>query len=275
MQLFARTLGNGPAVLILHGLFGMSDNWLSIGKALAAKGCAVHLPDLRNHGRSPHADTHGYPDMCDDLLEYLEGQKPVGKVRIIGHSMGGKLGMIFALLHPEMVAKLVVVDIAPADYRGPDNTFHIRLIDILQQIDLSAHRERGTIREELEKRLHDRRLAMFLSKNIDRDGTSAAFSWKFNLPVLKKYIRLLQIGLDELEIHAPCPVPTLFIKGNQSDYYLPKHDHDRLRFFPDSEVVTIDNAGHWLHSEQPEKFLDIVTPFVAADTQGNLNLKKE
>lgn len=267
MKIFARTFGNGPAVLILHGLFGMSDNWLTIGKALAGKGYAIHLADLRNHGRSPHAATHGYPDMCDDLLDYLEETKP-GKVRIIGHSMGGKLAMIFALLHPELVERLVVVDMAPAAYRNPESSFHTRLIDILQQIDLSAHRERGTIREELERRLQDRRLAMFLSKNIGRAEGSTAFSWKFNLPVLKKYIRHLQIGLEELETHAPSPVPTLFVKGNESDYYLPEHDHDRLVFFPDSQVVGIDKAGHWVHSEQPERFLQIVAQFLAEDHQG-------
>jgi pimeloyl-ACP methyl ester carboxylesterase len=262
MKLFARTFGNGPAVLILHGLFGMSDNWLTIGRALAEKGYSIHLPDLRNHGRSPHAESHRYPDMCDDLLAYLEEQE-LDTVRIIGHSMGGKLGMILALLHPERVRQLVVVDIAPADYRSPEKSYHTNLIDTLQRIDLFAHRERGAIREELEARLHDRRLAAFLTKSIDRAGRSAGVRWKFNLPVLKKYIQHLQIGLDELEIHAPCPVPTLFVKGNASDYYLPKHDHDRLMFFPNSEVAGIDKAGHWVHSEQPERFLEIVGQFFA------------
>jgi pimeloyl-ACP methyl ester carboxylesterase len=264
MKLFARTLGSGPAVLILHGLFGMSDNWLTIGRALAEKGYTIHLPDLRNHGRSPHADSHGYPDMCDDLLTYLEEQQ-MDRVRIIGHSMGGKLGMIFALLHPERVRQLVVVDIAPSDYRKPNKSFHAGLIEILQQIDLSAYRERGTLREELEARLHDRRLAMFLTKNIERTGAHAGFHWKFNLPVLKRYIPHLQIGLEELEIYAPCPVRTLFIKGNDSAYYLPKHDRDRHMFFPDSEVAGVDEAGHWVHSEQPERFLEIVTRVLADD----------
>jgi pimeloyl-ACP methyl ester carboxylesterase len=261
MKLYSRILGEGEPILILHGLFGMSDNWLTIGRMLAQTGYAVHLLDLRNHGRSPHADTHRYPDMCDDLLEYIDNEN-LKSVHLIGHSMGGKLSMIFTLLHPELVRKLVVVDIAPSDYRKPENTFHSDLIKILSGIDFAQHDRRGSVREELENKLKNRALAMFLAKNIYSTKNRTNFSWKFNLPVLQKFLQHLYIGLEELELHAPCHVPTLFVKGNNSDYYLPANDEDRQFFFPDSKVVGIDEAGHWVHSEQPEKFVKAVSEFL-------------
>lgn len=261
MQLYSRILGEGPPILIFHGLFGMSDNWLTIGRMLAQEGFSVHLLDLRNHGRSPHADTHRYPDMCDDVLEYLQRIK-LHAVHIIGHSMGGKLAMIFALLHPELLKKMVVVDIAPSDYRHPDNTFHAELIHTLSEIDLSLHKGRGTIREELEQKLNNRPLAMFLAKNIRNDRSGNHLSWKFNLPVLQKFLQHLYIGLEELELYAPCHVPTRFIKGNNSTYYLQENEADRELYFPDSEVIGINAAGHWVHSEQPEQFMKAVTAFL-------------
>ncbi len=261
MQLYSRIIGSGPPVLILHGLFGMSDNWLTIGNGLAEQGFCVHLIDLRNHGKSPHAETHRYPDMCDDLLIYLQKHE-IEVVDIIGHSMGGKVAMIFGLLDPEKVKKLIVVDIAPSDYHHPENSFHATIIKALQHIDLRTYISRGTIRKKLAELLDDRELAMFLAKNIDRDKQAKQFKWKCNLPVLQKYLQHIYIGLEELELYAPCPVNTLFIKGNDSDYYLPEHEPDRLFFFPESEVVGIDNAGHWVHSAQPEKFLELVSRFL-------------
>lgn len=260
MQLFSRIVGDGSPLIIVHGLFGMSDNWLTIGRELTRYGFQVHIPDLRNHGRSPHSDTHRYTDMADDLLEYVE-EHTLDRFHLIGHSMGGKLAMIFSLLHPELVKKLVVVDIAPSDYQLLENSFHRNLIDTLSTINLADYSERGTLRLELENRLQDHRLAAFLAKNISRDiGNS--FTWRFNLPVLKKYLHHIHIGLEELKIHAPCPVEALFIKGNDSNYYLPKHEVDRHFFFPNSKMIGIDNAGHWVHSEQSELFIQTVQIFL-------------
>jgi len=267
MQLFARILGHGRPLVILHGLFGMSDNWLSIGKALTRHGFRVHIPDLRNHGRSPHAKTHRYPEMCDDLLEYLD-HHGLDKIELIGHSMGGKLAMIFSLLQPERVADMVVVDIAPADYRRPENTFHRDLIATLLELDLNRYRTRGKVREELARRLQDGRLAGFLAKNIALDKDSGRMFWLLNLEVLQKHLQHLAIGLEELEFHAPCQVRTLFLKGDDSDYYLPQHEPARLLFFPHSRVVGIARAGHWLHSEQSERFLAEVLTFLGNE-EGN------
>ncbi len=258
MQLYSHILGEGPPVLILHGLFGMSDNWLTIARALVENGFCVHALDLRNHGQSPHSMTHRYTDMGDDLEEYLD-HNSLDVVHIIGHSMGGKLAMIFALLYPERVDKLVVVDIAPSAYG--DISYHTEIVDTLMDIDVTAHREKGTIRKELAARFKDRRLAMFLTKNIVWDDQENRYIWKINLPVLKKYLHHLQRGLDELTIHTPCPVPTCFIKGNDSAYYGPENEADRLLFFPDSEVVGVAEAGHWVHSDQPRRFQEIVLSF--------------
>ncbi len=261
MQLYSRILGEGSPVLILHGLFGMSDNWLTIARALAANGFCVHVPDLRNHGRSPHALTHRYTDMSDDLMEYLD-LNSLDTVHIIGHSMGGKLAMIFALLYPERMDRLVVVDIAPSAYA--DSSYHANIIDTLIDIDLTTHLKRSTIVDELISRLKDQRLAMFLTKSVVWDDKEACYLWRLNLPVLKKYLPHLQIGLHELTIHAPCPVPTCFIKGNGSPYYRPEHEADRLFFFPDSEVVGVAAAGHWVHSDQPLRLQEIVLSFFQA-----------
>jgi len=261
MQLTSRIIGRGVPILILHGLFGMSDNWVSIGNGLAENGFCVHLLDLRNHGRSPHSDTHRYPDMCEDLLNYLE-QKGLDTVSIIGHSMGGKLAMIFSLLEPEKLDKLIVVDIAPSDYRDPEYTFHANIINVLLEIDPAHYTSRGEIRKQLERKLKNHDLSMFLSKNIEREESSTQFRWRLNLPVLRKFLQHIYIGLEELKIYAPSHVQTLFIKGNSSNYYQPEHDEDRLFFFPESEVIGIDNAGHWVHSEQPELFLDSALRFL-------------
>ncbi len=261
MKLYSRIIGTGKPLIILHGLFGMSDNWITIGNALAGHGFRVHLVDLRNHGRSPHTQSHRYPDMCEDLLNYFDQQR-LDSAAVIGHSMGGKLAMVFGLLEPERISNLVIVDIAPSDYRSSRNNHHRDIIDSLHQIDLNHHKSRGSIREELVQRLGDQLLAMFLAKSIAKDKESKTFKWKFNLAVLEKFLQHIYIGLEELSIYAPCPVPTLFVKGSNSSYYRDKHEADRQFFFPDSDVVTIDNAGHWLHSDQPEQFIEIVVRFL-------------
>ena len=261
MQLYSRILGEGKPLVILHGLFGMSDNWISIARELAGHGFCVHLVDLRNHGNSPHAESHRYPDMCEDLLEYFD-QQSLEEASIIGHSMGGKLGMVFGLLEPERISRLVIVDIAPSDYGSSENNYHRKIIQALQRVDITSCKSRGSIRKELAEQLGDQSLAMFLAKSITKDKDSKRFRWKFNLAVLEKFLQHIYIGLEELSIYAPSPVKTLFIKGNNSPYYRDEHEADRHFFFPESSVVGIDNAGHWLHSDQPEQFIAAVVRFL-------------
>lgn len=264
MQLYSRIIGQGKPVIILHGLFGMSDNWVSIANSLSQSGYCVHIPDLRNHGRSPHAASHRYTDMCDDLLEYGE-QHHFDSFSLIGHSMGGKLGMVFGLLNPELIEKLIIVDIAPSHYDRRTSNFHNNLITMLLGIDLSRHESRATVRQQIYENLRDESLTMFLAKNLTRSaGKKKELSWKPNFPVLQASLNHLMTGLEDLRLYAPCTVPTLFVKGNNSNYYLPEHETDRHDFFPNSQLVGIDNAGHWLHSEQKELFLSIVLSFLGS-----------
>lgn len=259
MKLYSHKIGEGPPVLMLHGLFGMSDNWRTIGKMLTRKGFAVHLLDMRNHGRSPHMPTHTYQDMCDDLIIYLEQEK-LSKVSIMGHSMGGKTAMFFGLLHPGKVKHLAVIDIAPASYAHHDPFRHSNIIKNLMAIDMTTHKSRQALTDEIQRRLNDSALAMFLGKSISRD-TQANYKWKLNLPVLLKHLPDISAGLEDLQSKAPSPVETLFVRGGHSDYIRPEHKLEMMTYFPKSEIVIVDNAGHWLHAEQPEKLASVLSTF--------------
>jgi len=263
MRLFSQKIGTGQPLLILHGLFGMSDNWLTVGREIAKHGFCVHLPDLRNHGRSPHMASHSFKDMCGDLLSYLD-QEEIDKAGVVGHSMGGKTAMHLGLLNPERLTNLVIVDIAPSTYCCHEASFHSVILDTLMRIDPAGYKTHGEIMDEIEAGVNSRALAMFLGKNIRRDS-DGHYSWRLNLPVLKTYLPALYAGFEDLESHAPSPLKTVFIKGNNSDYLQSQHEPDRLRYFPDSHVIGIDNAGHWVHAEKPDEFVKVVLAFIDAD----------
>ncbi|SDO97000.1 alpha/beta fold hydrolase [Desulforhopalus singaporensis] len=267
MKLASQIVGEGAPVVIIHGLYGMSDNWLPIARKLGESGYCVHLPDMRNHGDSPHADSHTYPDMCSDMLEYFNDHDLAG-VHLAGHSMGGKAAMHFALAHPGLLKSLVIVDIAPSAYPAGGYIFHLNIIKSLQSIPLATTVGRGQIITQLQQKLGDRRLAMFLAKNIVSPPSGGPYRLKCNLKVLLDDLPHLFTGLERMQSFGPTPVATLFVKGNDSDYYQAKHDADRHRFFKRSRVTGIDGAGHWLHSERPEEFLKAVIPFLANPESG-------
>jgi len=263
LQLFSRKFGSGRPVVVLHGLFGMSDNWVSIAKELSRHGFAVHLLDLRNHGRSPHAASHTYQEMCEDILEYFKGEN-ITRASLIGHSMGGKLAMYFALVYPEKLSHLGVIDIAPSDYSKHNPGYHLNIIHNLMAIDLSVHRSRRTILEEIRYRLNDYQLTMFLGKSIRHAGKNT-YVWKLNLPVLLKSLPDIFSGFDELKQYAPSAVRTLFVRGEKSDYIQRHHEVDRMTYFPESSVISIAAAGHWLHIEQPERLLGALIKFINSE----------
>ncbi|BHH81833.1 alpha/beta fold hydrolase [Desulforhopalus sp. 52FAK] len=260
MQLFSRTMGSGPPLVILHGLFGMSDNWLGVGKALANHGFNVHLVDLRNHGRSPQRAPHTYMEMCADLAAYFI-QKNLTKAIFVGHSMGGKLAMAFGLLHPEKLSHIAVIDIAPSDYSRHSPGYHLNIIHNLMAVDLSAHTSRKTLIEDVRRRLHDYRLTMFLGKSVGR-GEDGQFYWRLNLPVLLESLPDVLAGFTTLDDYAPATVPTLFVRGEKSDYIQDSNEGDRLKYFPDSEVVSVVGGGHWLHVEQPDRLIEKLLYFI-------------
>jgi len=261
VQLFSRIIGSGRPLVVLHGLFGMSDNWLGIGKNLTNHGFEVHLVDLRNHGRSPQRGPHTYVEMCKDLEAYFQRKKLTRPI-VVGHSMGGKLAMYFGLLHPDKLSKLAVIDIAPSDYQWHTPGYHLNIIHNLMAVDLSSHTKRNTLTEDIRQRLHDHRLTMFLGKSVGRDE-SGQFYWRLNLPVLLEGLPGILGGFTELDAYAPARIQTLFVRGEKSDYIEKGNEMDRLKYFPESEVVTVVGGGHWLHVEQPATLIDRLLNFIA------------
>jgi pimeloyl-ACP methyl ester carboxylesterase len=266
MRLFFQKMGQGPALIILHGLYGLSDNWLTIGRRLSER-FTVYLVDQRNHGRSPHAASHTYQDMADDLNELLESENLPQSI-ILGHSMGGKTAMLFAAQKPHKVAALVVVDIAPVGYtsvseHSEHSIFHLNVINSMLSIDPSAKSTRSEIEAKLSQTIKDVSVRQFIMKNITRN-TSGLFEWKLNVKALSKNLPAI-LGDLALEKNIPCGVnnfPSLFIAGANSDYITAQNQELIMRFFPRTSIVTIPNAGHWVHAEQPELFVTTVVDFL-------------
>lgn len=254
MQLYSREFGQGSPVIILHGLFGFSDNWQTIAKALAADHLVV-TPDLRNHGRSPHLPTHTYPEMSEDLRAFME-EHWMFSAALVGHSMGGKAAMQLALSYPDMVEKLVVVDMAP----GPAQDSHSDIFRALLALDLSKTASRQEAEAFLAERVSDVGTRQFLLKNITRNP-DGSFAWKMNLPVLwKSFPDILAPVTGE-----PFVKPTLFVRGSRSDY-IKDSDWPLIRaLFPAAELATVEGAGHWVHADKPAELLQILRRFLAGE----------
>lgn len=253
MELYSREFGQGDPVVILHGLFGFSDNWQTVAKALADQHLAI-TPDLRNHGRSPHLLTHSYPEMAEDLKQFLESHW-IFTTNLIGHSMGGKVAMQFALDHPDMVEKLIVVDISP----GAANDNHSDIFEALLALDLDKVTTRQQAEDFLKKHISNSGTLQFLLKNITRrkDGS---YAWKMNLPVLWQEYPKILAGVSGPAFNKP----TLFIRGSKSDY-IKDSDFSLIKsLFPKAEIATIDGAGHWVHADKPAELLDLVRGFLVS-----------
>lgn len=247
MKLFYRELGQGQPIIIMHGIFGSSDNWLTQSKILAEKYRVFSL-DLRNHGQSPHDDAFDYPTMADDLKNFIEEQQLENPI-VIGHSMGGKVAMNFAVAYPDLLAKLIVVDISPRPY----NLEHYVIIDGLKAVPIKTITSRNEADAALVPFVPEADVRQFLLKNLQRK-TEGGFSWKINLPVIDK--NLSNIGLD-LQFEGKFDKPTLFIRGGRSKYV---RDTDMTRIkeiFPQAELETLD-SGHWVQAEKPKEFVDVV-----------------
>ncbi len=251
-QLFSREFGAGSPVIILHGLLGFSDNWQTIAKGLAEQHLVI-TPDLRNHGRSPHVPSHTYPEMAEDLRVFME-EKWMFHASLIGHSMGGKVAMQLALTYPDMVEKLVVVDMEPG--LADDN--HSEIIQALLGLDLSKMKQRSEAEAYLAERIPDFGTRQFLLKNITREE-EGKFSWKMNLPVLWEHFG---------DILAPVTgeafqKPTLFVRGSLSNYVKDSDWEQIILLFPNAELVTIEGAGHWVHADKPKELLEVLRGFLS------------
>ncbi len=254
--LAAATFGEeGPSLVILHGLFGSKRNWTRIARGLS-RGYRVHTLDLPNHGDSAWTETATYPAMADAVRAYLD-DAGIERATLIGHSMGGKVAMTLALTHPERLARLIVVDIAPV----PTDSTHLTLIDVMRDLDLSRITRRGEAEATLEKDIPDPALRAFLMQNLVQgpDG----FRWRVNLDALAANLETLQAFPEPLLTHS-FDGPTLFLVGALSDYVKAEDAPLIGRLFPGAGIVSVENAGHWLHAENPAAFLAAVEDFLAA-----------
>lgn len=243
MKLFYRHFGEGRPVIILHGIFGISDNWVTLGKRLAEK-FSVYIPDQRNHGQSPHSPTFNYYALAEDLHEFIHEhglERPV----IIGHSMGGKVAMSYALEHPEMVEKLVVVDISPRRYHG--RNVHFDMINAMMAVNFDAVHSRDEIARLLEASIPSKRIRLFVMKNLYRK-TKTTFDWRLNLEALSANLDYV-FGWEENT--GVFDGPALFVRGGKSDYILDEDIPLIRRMFPQAEIETIPKASHWVHAEAP------------------------
>jgi esterase len=254
MQLFCRTFGEGKPLIILHGLLGMSDNWIMPARELE-KTYRVILPDLRNHGNSPHSDDFNLQVLADDIVELI---KTLGldNVLLLGHSLGGRIAISVALQHPDLIKKLVVVDIAPRKYSG--NKSVANMMEAMSRVDFNTLLTLTDIEEFLARYIHDARVRSQAMKNLKRK-TGKGFEWKANLPVIVKDIETLMTPVYE---DVPFIKPVLYIKGGASDFIMDTDMKPIFLHFPNTTLRTIPNASHWVHVDEPELFLDEVITFL-------------
>ncbi len=254
MHLHYRSYGKGHPFILLHGLLGSLDNWATLAKRWADH-FHVFAFDARNHGRSGHSGVMNYDVMAEDLRAFMD-EHGISSAFLLGHSMGGKTAMQFAVRHPNQVEKLIVVDIAPKAY----GRRHDHIFEALCSLDLNTFHHRKEIEAALSQKIHEPATVLFLLKNLARDE-EGRFKWKMNLPVLKKHYDEISAGLPE---DAKFENPALFVRGGKSTYIL---DEDRAlikKIFPRSNILTVKNAGHWVHADAPDELENTVVGFLSA-----------
>lgn len=253
MKLFFNRIGEGRPLIILHGLFGLGDNWATSARQLATHGFACYLVDQRNHGRSPHSPDFSYPLMSEDLFELLQDQR-ISQPILLGHSMGGKTVIRFALDHAGIAIKLVVVDIAPRYY--PPH--HQAVLAALHAVDFDQVRKRKEVEDMLRNALHEEATVQFLLKNLYWVSDDR-LAWRFDLDTLSRSID--SVG-DAMPNDRVIETPTLFVRGERSGYITAGDEVEISRHFSTASVVTVPAAGHWVHAENPKGFLEAVLPFL-------------
>jgi esterase len=253
MKLFYREYGQGRPMIILHGLMGSSDNWLPQARMLGEH-YHVWVVDQRNHGQSPHSTTFDYHVLSNDILDFIQGHG-IEKPTIIGHSMGGKTAMNFALAHPEKLDKLIVVDIAPRAY----DVRHDHIVEGLKAVPIDTIQSRREANEALAQHISSEGVRQFLLKNLMRKP-EGGFGWRINLPVIDQSLEMISGGLVNEGVFDK---RTLFIRGSKSDYILDSDREMIKKFFPNSTLVTMD-TGHWVQAEKPEEFVQVVLSFLNA-----------
>ncbi|HWY36940.1 MAG TPA: alpha/beta fold hydrolase [Bacteroidia bacterium] len=254
MQLAFRKYGSGQPLLILHGLFGQSDNWNTLAKRFGETGFEVYTIDQRNHGLSPHSEEWNYDVMADDIKEFIDTyklQKPV----LLGHSMGGKTAMFFALKYTGILDKLIVADMSPGAYPP----YHDVVLKALEAVDFSKITTRKEAEEILSRHIDDYGTKQFLLKNIYwEDNDTNKMNWRFNLPVIAKKYNEILLAVPETATE----VKTLFIKGERSHYIADKDIPEIEKRFSNYRLEIIAGSGHWVHAERPNEFYEAVIRFI-------------
>jgi esterase len=253
MKLHFRKFGSGQPLIILHGLFGQSDNWNSLAKQFGENGFEVYAVDQRNHGLSPHSNEWNYKVMSDDLFELISDNN-LSAVNILGHSMGGKTAMQFTLDHPGMVNKMIVADIAPKYYP----LHHQKVLEGLNAIDFNNVKTRKEAEEILTRFISDLGTKQFLLKNIYWKE-NGQLDWRFNLKVITE--KIVNAG-EPISFETSVDVPALFIRGEYSNYIMDEDVNLIVEMFPRSIFQTIKGSGHWIHAEKPAEFFKAVMEFL-------------
>lgn len=252
VKLHVRDQGDGDAIVILHGLFGSSSNWGKLSTRLA-ESHRVIVADLRNHGQSPHDPAMDYRSMAGDVLALLDGLE-LSRATVLGHSMGGKAAMALALEHGDRVERLIVADVAPVAYAGDS---HEGLIDAMLALDLSRVHSRRDASDLLEPAIPESQTRQFLLTNLEqRDG---AWRWRIPLRTLRDQLATIR---EFPELPGSYGGPTLFIRGERSEYISDDHISTIRKLFPEYRMETLPDCGHWLHAEAPDRFFAAVKQFL-------------
>jgi esterase len=252
-MLYSKIEGEGKPLVIIHGFLGMSDNWKTLGSQYASESFQVHLLDMRNHGKSFHSDEFNYEVMTQDLLDYCN-EKELDAISIIGHSMGGKVAMLFAIKYPNRVDKLIIADIGPKYY--PQH--HQTILEGLNAVDFSKKPSRSEVDEILQSYIPDFGTRQFLLKNVYWK-TPEQLAFRFNLKAFSSTIEEIGTSLPNNSIFEK---PTLFIRGGNSNYILDEDFSSIQTIFLNCQFVTIPNVGHWLHAENPKLFFEETIRFL-------------
>lgn len=260
MKLFYRTYGNGPPLIILHGLYGSSDNWGTIAKKLSDS-FTVFLPDQRNHGQSPHSEIHDYDSMRDDLFE-LVNDLGLKKFFVAGHSMGGKTAISFALKWPERLNGLLIADISPFTYESglkSEYSQHSEILNAMLSFDLKGISVRTEAESLLKKKISSEKIRGLVLKNLQRmpDNT---FTWKLNVDSLFNNLNRIMEGIKRQTDYNQqiTGFPVIFLKGGDSDYIPMKDFKDILHVFPAAEIIEIPGAGHWIQVDKPDEVVNYI-----------------
>ncbi len=253
MDLYFREYGEGPPLIVLHGLLGASGNWHTLSSRAFGAAFRVYTLDQRNHGRSPHSPIFDYPTMADDIIRFMD-RHAIDTAHVLGHSMGGKTAMHLALLHTARVDSLVVADIAPKTYPRR----HEVIFEALRATNPAHFRSRAEIDQALAAYVASQSVRQFLMKNLSPDGPGQ-YRWKINLDGIYQNYDRINVGMEADGLYEG---PSLFIRGGASDY-VAEEDLEIIRsYFPEADLVTLPGAGHWLHAEAPDAFAQHVLAFL-------------